>query len=250
MPTAAPATLPANRDLAFTGERIRREAQVPAARVPALLAARNPHGKPNVDVLRRVIGADAQERWIVDFPATMTEDEAALYSEPFAWLGERLGDKMPDFWRNPHAQPALRTALARHSRALAAPVGAEPEWAWIDADLLPDDSLLVVARDDDFTHGVLSSRWFRVWWEIFHDCASPEKVVNAFPFPWALDETSKLSREQDEARFALNRAARADDQDAIDAAVAQAYGWAQPPVDDAEALARLRAWHAERSRTK
>lgn len=250
MPSAAPAPLPANRDLAFVGERIRREAQVPAARVPALLAARNPHGKPNADVLRRVIGADGKDRWIVDFPAAMTEDEAALYSEPFTWLVERLGDAGPEFWRNPHAQLELRAALARRTRALATPRGAEPEWAWIDAELLPDDTLLVVARDDDFTHGVLASRWFRVWWETFHEPAAPERVVNAFPFPWALDETSKLSREQDEARFAVNRAARAGDQDAIDAAVAQAYGWAQPPTDDEEALARLRALHAERSRMK
>lgn len=246
MPPATPAPLPANRGLAFTGERIRREAVVPASRVRALLAARNPHGKPNADVLRRVIGADAMERWIVDFPADMSAAEAMLYEAPVAWLRARSEGRPADFWRNPHEQPALRAALARRTRALAAPRDAAPEWAWIDAESLPDDSLLMVARDDDFTHGVLASQWFRAWWEKFHDPAAPERVVNAFPFPWVFDETSKLSRAQDEALFAVNRAARAGNQDAIDAAVAQAYGWAQPPADDEEALARLLALHAER----
>jgi hypothetical protein len=130
----------------------------------------------------------------VDFPGDLSGDEAALYAGPFSWLAERSGDAGTEFWRNPRAQPALRAALARRTRALATPLGAGPDWAWIDAELLPDESLLVVARDDDFTHGVLASRWFRLWGEKFHDPAAPERVVNAFPFPWALDATSQLSR--------------------------------------------------------
>ena len=45
-------------------------------------------------------------------------------------------------------------SLARRTRYLATPLGGEPEWAWVEPELWPDDSLLVVARDDDFAHGL------------------------------------------------------------------------------------------------
>lgn len=246
MPSAAPAPLPGNRDLAFVGEPVRAAAVVPDAEIPALLAARNPHGKPNHDVLRRLVGADGTERCIVDFPEGMSGDEAALYELPFAWLGERLGDSARDFWRNPRANPALRAALARRTRYLATPRIGEPDWAWVEPDLLPDDSLLVVARDDDFAHGLLASRWFQLWWERHHDDGAPERAILSFPFPWPEGGAKPLTREQDDAKFAINRAARAGDADAIDAAVALAYGWTPLPADDAEALARLLALHASR----
>ena len=56
-----------------------------------------------------------------------------------------------------------------------------------------------------------------------------------------------LTRAQDDAKFALNRAARSGEQDGIDAAASLAYGWSSPPADDRAALDRLRRLHAERS---
>jgi hypothetical protein len=245
MAHATPCPLPQSRDLAFLGERVRREAIVSSREAAQLLVAQNAHGKPNSDVMRRLIGADAIEHWIVDFPPGWTAEEARLYEAPFAWLGERLAASEMRFWESPFAQPALRTALARRERFLAAPPDEELAWDWLDSELLPDESLLVVARDDDFAHGLLSSRWFRQWWNAFRDPSVPERSIQSFPFPWPPEGRGVLSRAQEDAKFALSRAVRADDQDAIDAAAATCYGWPGAPTDDF-AMDELLALHAKR----
>lgn len=218
---------------------------MPAATLKPLLAAPNQHGKPNADVMRRVIGANAGERWIVDFPTDCTAAEAALFEKPFNWLGDRLVGESTHFWQNSDANQALRAALARLTRYLATPRNGAPAWEWIDSELLPDDSLLVVPRDDDFAHGLLSSHWFGLWWTKCNDAAAPENAILSFPFPWISEEQGRLTREQEDAKFALNRAARAGDQDAIDVAAALAFGWKHPPPDDS-ALEQLLALHAKR----
>lgn len=249
MQRATPAILPENRDLAFLGEPVRPEAIVSEREAGALLAARNSHGKPNADVLRRCISADAGERWIIDFPASLDVREAELYARPFALLHRRLGAKQPDFWANPHANPTLRAALTRRMRYLATPLGDEPDFAWVEPDLLPENSLLVVARDDDFALGVLSSHWFRLWWDAFRKVMTPDARVNSFPFPWPADDNSRLTLQQDEAKFALNRAARSGDPDAINAATEAAYAFTSPPAPDAvlTKLLELHRWRLENS---
>lgn len=247
MPAAAPAPLPENRHLAFVGERVAADYIVAPGDVHPLLAARNSHGKPNADVLRRTLNADGIERWLIDFPASMDEREAALYAQPFDLLGAR-GLVDAGAWRNPHANELLRAALARLSRYLAMPRDAEePCFEWVDAELLPDDSLLAVARDDDFAHGVLASRWFRAWWTAFARAGDAARAVASFPFPWPTGELSVLTREQADARFALARAARSGDQAAIDDAADAAYALGAA-THDHEAIATLLALHRAQAR--
>lgn len=246
MSTAVPAPLPGNRLLAFVGERVSSAYRVDARRAAALLRTRNPHGKPNADILRRTLNADGAESWLIDFPADMDAREATLYEAPFDLLGER-GLVDAGTWRNPHAIPALRATLARLPRYLAMPREAdEPAFEWVDSELLPDDSLLAVARDDDFTHGLLRSHWFRAWWTAFAPAGDAARVVASFPFPWPTAELSVLNAKQTDARFALARAARSGDQTAIDDAADAAYAsCGASPGDDA--LATLRALHHARA---
>lgn len=241
MKRSNPSPLGENHDLAFVGEPVWAEALITARTAKALLAAKNPHGKPNSDVLRRTLGADAGERWSIDFPPAMDAREAELYERPFARLLKQAGDAKT-FPHHPRANPSLRAALARRMRYFATPLGGAPEWAWVEPELWPDDSLLVVARDDDFAFGLLSSRYFRLWWDEFHDAKDPARVVNSFPFPWPADDTGRLTHEQDEAKFAMNRAARSGDPDAIDAAAELAYGWAGAEI---EKLLELHRWRRE-----
>lgn len=239
-----PAPLRENLPFAFSGERVEPVRLVGAAEARRLHGARNPTGKANADVLREFIGLapDGRERRVtaIDFPATMSEAEAQLYVAPFAVLG-RAGATLHSAGRD----DALRTALARLERFLACPAGtSDLNFVWIEGDLLPDDSLVVWARDDDFSAAVLASRAFALW------CGPTGGVLAAlrsFPFPWPpATLLSALSRAQEEQRFALARAARAEDADAIDAALAAAYGWPHD-LDDAELLARLVALHLNRS---
>lgn len=242
---ATPAPLPENLPFAFRGEMVEAARVLPPAAVKRLLAARNPTGKSNADVLREFVGVtargDERRLWAVDFPSTMSDEEARLYVAPSAALSA-AGAPL----RNPHRDDALRTALARLERFLATPAAdPQPGFAWIEGDVVPDDSLVVWARDDDFSAAVLGSRAFALWCGHSGDVLA---ALRSFPFPWPpATALSSLSRAQEEQRFALARAARHEDGDAIEAILAAAYGW---PADlgDAELLTQLAELHARRSR--
>ncbi|MBI3885299.1 MAG: hypothetical protein HY302_06165 [Opitutae bacterium] len=251
MPHLRPRPLAENDRLAYAGERI-----VPAfgitARVAAqMLPARNPHGKPNSNVLREVVSAPDFRRlvrgWQIDFPPDMSEEEAALYENPFHHLVRTVRLKHERWWANPYARHDLRVALARRERYLATPLGgATPEFVWLDAQLLPDSSLLVVARDDDFAHGVLRSRAFALWWSKVHSRRTPTVAVESFPFPWPpRTELHALTAVQEAHRHAVALAARGDDAARLETAVAVAYGW-PAELPDAELLARLSALNQQR----
>ena len=244
MPHPSARPLPENAGLALAGERVALTASIPPKMAAQMLGTRNRHGKSNADVLRQLVTAADPRRpglhWQIDFPSTMGEQEASLYEHPFHHLYRTLKPTRHGWWVNPHADTRLRAALARRERYLATPVSADPPaFQWFESSIIPDDTLVAVARDDDFTHGVLSSRAFALWWRHVHSRRTPELAVNSFPFPWPpATALSSLTAAQEEQRFALARAARGTDAAALNAAVAAAYGW---PADlpDADLLARL-----------
>ncbi len=251
MPLPPPIPLPENAGLAFLGEERWKAAQLTARDARAFSESTNPTGRPNADALRRFLGFAAgriNQHTHVDFALHFTEQEAALYLKPFAKLHSSQKNPGKTWWLNPHAQPALRTALARLERYLATPLAAKnPAWDWIDSQVLPDASLLAVARDDDFTHGLLQSRFFDRWWRKYSPRLSPLDIVTAFPFPWPpATLLSSLSRAQEEQRHAIARTARSGEQDQLNAAVATAYGWPGDLADE-EIIACLIELNRERS---
>jgi hypothetical protein len=222
-----------NTGLAFPGEAAWSPALLTEREAQKFIRAANACGRPNTDVLRRrlaVVDGEPVEGWQIDFPAHFTTQEAALYEQPFALLQKRSGN----VWLNPHTDSALRRALARVSRWLAMPASAvAPDWRWIEDDLLPDATLLVVARDDDFTHGVLRSSPFSAWWHIHQGSMAPDRIVESFPFPWPpATALSALTAVQEEQRHAIARAARNGNVEQLNFAVFAAYGWpADMPTD-------------------
>ena len=239
MPTPAPRA--ENLPFAFRGERVEPARVVSAAVARQLERTRNATGKPNTDALREFVGVDPQgrerRRRTVDFPPIISAAEAALYVEPFALLA-RAG--LPP--ASAHRDDPLRAALARLERFLAAPADGSAPFAWIEGDVLPDDSLVVWARDDDFSAAVLGSTAFAVW---FDDSGDVLAALRSFPWPWSpATPLSALSRAQEETRFDLARAARAEDADAIDAALARAYGWPSDSTEE-KLLAHLRTRASE-----
>lgn len=251
MPHPAPRPLPENAGLACVGERVALTASIPPKMAERMLGTRNPHGKSNADVLRRLATATDPRRptlhWLIDFPAHMGEREASLYEHPFHQLFRSMRPTRDRWWVNPHADERLRALLARRERYLATPVGAEPPaWTWFDSAVIPDDTLLAVARDDDFAHGILAARPFAVWWRKFHSRRTPALAVSSYPFPWPPGSgLSALSAAQEEHRHAVAKAARGDDAESLNAAVAAAYGW-PVDLDDTALLTRL----GELSRTR
>lgn len=240
---AAPAPLAENGPFAFRGERVEPARLVSPAETKRLRAARNVTGKPNADVLREFIGiaSNGAERraTAIDFPSEMDAAEAQLYAAPFAALA-----KTSAALHGATRDDALRNALARLERFLAGPADeTEPAFAWIEGEVVPDDSLVVWARDDDFSAGMLASRAFALWCE---RCGGLLAALRSFPFPWPpATPLSSLTRAQEEQRFALARAARGEDADAIESALAAAYGWPANLADE-DLLARLLTLHAKR----
>lgn len=221
-------------------------AQVSELEARRLLGLANACGRPNADVLRRrlaVVDGQPVESWQIDFPEHFALQEAVLYEAPFALLCRHYAQ----VGVSPHYNSALRLALARVSRWLAMPADADaPDWRWIEEDLLPDASLLVVPRDDDFTHGVLDSSAFALWHAAHRLQLTPPDLVCSFPFPWPPGTAlSTLTKAQEEQRLAIVRATRSGNADDLDAAVLAAYGW---PTDilDGDLLAHLSALHQAR----
>jgi hypothetical protein len=251
MPFASARRLSENAGLAYIGERVARLASIPDAMADRMLCTPNRNGRPNSDVVRQIVGAAVRHRlqrhWQIDFPPHMGEHEAACYEHPYHHLHRTTRPTREGWWINPHVQPALRAALARRERFLATPFGVNPpEFAWFESSVIPDDTLLAVARDDDFMHGMLQSRAFILWWNDVHSRRTPTLAVDSFPFPWPpATELNALTATQEEHRHAVSRAARGTDAEALNAAVCTAYGW-PADLDDAALLEKLTALNRER----
>jgi len=166
---------------------------------------------------------------------------------PFALLQKQICRASGFWWINPHAQPPLRHALARLDRFLATPLDSpEPSWSWFESEHLPDETLLVVARDDDFTHAVLRSAAFTAWWRAYFLKQTPTQVIESFPFPWPpASPLGSLTKTQQEIRSTVTRSVISGDTEQLDSAVASAYGWTDS-WEDGEILAALNELHRQR----
>ncbi len=138
----------------------------------------NPDGRTNADVLKPWInGMDVTRRpadkWIVDFGSRMSERDAALYEEPFRWLKEhvypirqqnRVEANRVYWYRHRRPVPDMWDTLSGMSRYIATPhVAKHRLFVWCDVRICPDKQLIVIARDDDTTFGILHSRFHEIW---------------------------------------------------------------------------------------
>ena len=195
----------------------------------------NPNGQSNSDVLRPWInGMDLTRRpsskWIVDFGWSMSEGDAALYEEPFRWVQERVyptyagsaqtqrKPRRKHWWRHARPYPDMRQALNNLSRYIATPRLAKHRlFVWCDARICPDCQLIVIARDDDTTFGILHSRFHEVWslrlgtWlGVGNDPRyTPTTTFQTFPFPEGLTpDIPATSYANDPRAIAIAQAAR------------------------------------------
>ena len=171
--------LAANLGVAFMGDTKGGPFDVPGevARQWLSLPA-NPNGRPNADVLKpwmngRDVTRRASQRWIIDFGWDMAESQAALYEEPYRHAREHVlpvrqrsrGESNRRYWwRHLRPRQGMWRALEGLSRYIATPTVAKHRlFVWADARICPDHQLIVVARDDDTTFGILHSRFHEAW---------------------------------------------------------------------------------------
>lgn len=172
------ARLPSNLSLAFMGDTKGGPFDISEEVAKRLIAAPNPDGRSNSEVVRPWVNSlDVARRprsmWIIDFPPGTTAEEAALYEAPFEYVKQhvqpiRAGNKRAlyaeKWWIHAEARPGMRKALSDLARYIATPtVSKHRLFVWLEPPTLPDHQLIVIAKDDDFTFGVLHSRFHEVW---------------------------------------------------------------------------------------
>ena len=225
--------LPSNQDAAFIGNQKSGPFEIPVSLAHAWLSLPvNPNGRPNADVLKPwANGNDLTQRssdmWIIDFGDTMSRTEAALYEKPFSYVQTQVlpirqksrVKRTRDFWwRHSRPRPAMWQALRGLSRYMATSrVAKHRLFVWCDVRVCPDTRLVVIARDDDTTLGILHSRFHEAWslklcsWHgVGNDPTyNPTTVFQSFPFPEGLSPDIPASQYADDPRaVAIAEAAR------------------------------------------
>ena len=216
-----------------------------------MLTAANPHGKPNSDVVKRWMnGRDINQKprdmWIIDFGIDMPEAEAALYEAPFEHVAAEVKPRRDvnrnaryrnKWWLHGSPVPTMRSALNGLRRYIGTSMVSKHRiFAFIDGDVLPDTTIIVFARDDDYFLGVLHSRIHTTWATAMGSQLresqsglryTPTSCFQTFPFPHPTDEQ----------RAAIAAAAKRLDE--------LRHNWLHPsatdiPGDDADVDAELR----------
>jgi type II restriction/modification system DNA methylase subunit YeeA len=201
--------LTANIDIAFMGDTKGGAFDIGEEQAVEILHAPNPHGRPNSDVIVPwVNGLDVTRRprymFIVDFGKEGTELDCAKYELPFGHLlahvkPERVKNKRELYarywWRHVEPRPGMLAALKSLPRFVTTvAVSKHRLFKWMEAPTLPDHSLFVFIRDDDYFFGVLHSRFHEVWALKLgtrletRPRYTPTTSFETFPFPEPTDE--------------------------------------------------------------
>jgi len=187
-----------------------------------LRAPLNPNGRSNAEVLRPWVNSYDliqawQDGWVIDFNR-ISEREASYFEQPFAHVVRRVKPKRDAVRRKTYrerwwqfAEPCLkmRAAIEGLSRCLITPsVAKHRVFRWIDSRHLPDHQLIVFARDDDTTFGILHSRAHELWslrlctWlGVGNDPRyTPTTCFETFPFPEGLTPNLPAASYADDPR--------------------------------------------------
>lgn len=210
-----------NLGVAFMGDTKGGKFDVPGALARQWLQLPlNPNGRPNSDVLKPwVNGLDVTRRprdmWIVDFGWQMSEKESALYEAPHLHVDkhvrldrtatrERAGRT---WWRHIRPRPEMWASIADLSRYIATPTVAKHRvFVWLPISICPDHQLIVVAREDDVTFGIVHSRFHEIWalrlGTSLEDRPryTPSTTFETFPFPEGLSPNIAATGYDDDPR--------------------------------------------------
>ena len=195
-----------NLGIAFMGDTKGGPFDIPGELAQEMLASPNPHGKGNEDVVRPwVNGRDITDRsrnmWIIDF-VDLSLEQAVLYETPFEYVNtnvrpqrERSRSTISSWWLHERPRTEMRQALENIDRYIVTPrVSKHRLFAWIAQTVLADSATIAIARDDDYTFGVLHSRFHESWSLIrgthlgVTPRYTPTTCFETFPFPRPTEE--------------------------------------------------------------
>ena len=209
-----------------------------------------------------------------------------MFERPFEYVLEHVKtkreesrSKIANWWIHERPRVEMRQAINGLGRFIVTPTTAKHRlFTWLQKGVLPDHSLIVVARDDDYTFGVLHSKLHEVWalqtgtQLETRPRYTPTTCFETFPFPQPTGEQraaiAEAARRLNELREGwLNPEGAAESElkkrtltnlynarptwlqqvhQQLDKAVFDAYGWPDD-LADPEILERLLALNLERA---
>ena len=215
-------SLDENSGIAFMGGTKGGPFDIPENIALRLLGKPNPDGRDNREVVRpRINGRDITSRssrkWIIDFGVDSTFEEAALYEAPFEYVEKHVRPirannrrrRYADYWWiHMESRPGLRNALRGLERYIATPTTSKHRmFIWLDSEVFSDNSVIAIARDDDYTFGVLLSRFHEKWARSLG--TQLREVESGFRYtPTTCFETFPFPRPTEGQREAIAEAAR------------------------------------------
>jgi type II restriction/modification system DNA methylase subunit YeeA len=175
-----------NSQTAFQGVKLTGPFDIAGDEARSFLSLpRNPNGRSNHEVVRRlydvddIVGRDS-DRWVVDFGTSRSEAEASFYEAPFQTVV--VGRVVPfrsdptkcrsterrlrgRYWEFQRPRPELRKALRGFAtRFIITPESSEHRlFTFAPTQVLIQGSLFAIARDDLVSLGILTSRIHEVW---------------------------------------------------------------------------------------
>lgn len=148
----------------------------------------NPNGKPNKDVIKPYWNGDdvtgrPRDRWVIDLPLDLSETEASRYQSIYEYLAQATyvvergkppvsfpayrtstSGQNPHWWEPHRPRPEMRKLIQSLHRYIVTPETSQYRlFVWLRYPVLPDKNLVVIAKDDDTTFGILHSRFHELW---------------------------------------------------------------------------------------
>jgi type II restriction/modification system DNA methylase subunit YeeA len=181
--------LPENSSVCFVGVQKSGPFDISSQQARDWLAAPiNPNGKHNAEVLRPTLNGNdvtstRTDTWLIDFPTGLGEAAASAFEKPFEYLRASKYDpfrngklvdfityrqstpgQKPSWWESHRPRPEFRRTVSSLSRFIITPMTSEHRiFLWLKLPTMPDNNIVVVAREDDTSFGILHSRLHEVW---------------------------------------------------------------------------------------
>jgi type II restriction/modification system DNA methylase subunit YeeA len=176
----------------------------------------NPNRKRNHDVLfpwwnGEDITGRPRDRWIINF-GEQSEKSAAEYIAPFSHVlkevrpqreQSRAAGERGRWWLLARRAPAMFSRLRPLTRSIVTPeTPTHTVFDWLPNGVIPDKNLVVIARDDDTTIGILHSKFHLLWTRALgspygnHPTArryNLSRTFETFPFPEQLTPNLEAS---------------------------------------------------------
>ena len=170
-----------------------------------MLENQNLSGKENSDVVKPWINATditrrPRKMWVIDFGPNLTLEQSKLYQLPFDYVLQNVKPVRDKVRRKSHrikwwlfgdTRPGMREKIAPLSRFIVSPmVSKHRVFSWMAKEVIAENLLVAIARDDDYFFGLLHSRLHEKWalrtGTSLEDRPryTPTSTFETFPFPW------------------------------------------------------------------